>query len=107
MGDEEQHVAMQLILVAGDVKKQVFKGIELAKKGLIQDARTKLDNAEKRLGEGHQFQSHYISEHVDSDEGPSLLMVHAQDHLSMAMTTIEMGRELVTVYERLNQIEQH
>lgn len=105
MADEEQHVAMQLILVAGDVKKQVFKGIELAKKGLIQEALTTLDGAEKRLGEGHQFQSHYISEHVTADKGPSLLMVHAQDHLSMAMTTIEFGHELVVVYERLKQLE--
>lgn len=105
MADDEQHVAMQLIIVAGDVKKQVFKGVEFAKKGLIQEARTMLDDAEKRLGEGHQVQSHYISEHVNEDEGPSLLMVHAQNHLSMAMTTITFGHELVAVYERLEQLE--
>ncbi|WP_203652105.1 PTS lactose/cellobiose transporter subunit IIA [Secundilactobacillus yichangensis] len=105
MTDDEQHVAMQLILVAGDAKKLAFEGISLAKKGQHQDAQTKLEAAEKRLGEGHQAQSSYVSAHVESDKGPSLLMVHAQDHLSMAMTTIELGRELVAVYGRLNQLK--
>lgn len=105
MTEDEQHVAMQLILAAGDVKKLAFEGIALAKKGQIQAARIKFDEAEKRLGEGHQAQSDYIRKHVNSDMGLKLLMVHAQDHLSMAMTTIELGRELVTVYERLDQLE--
>lgn len=105
MTEDEQHVAMQLILVAGDAKKQAYEGIALAKKGRIQDAQTKFKAAEKRLGEGHQAQSSYVSTHVESNEGPSLLMVHAQDHLSMAMTTIELGRELVAVYDQLNQLK--
>ena len=101
MTDDEQHVAMQLILAAGDVKKLAFEGIDLAKKGDIQAAKANFTAAQKRLGEGHQAQSDYIRDHVDSDDGPSLLMVHAQDHLSMAMTTIELGRELVLVYEQM------
>ncbi|GAX07067.1 cellobiose-specific PTS system IIA component [Secundilactobacillus pentosiphilus] len=106
MSDDEQHVAMQLILAAGDVKKMAFAGIELAKEGQISAAQVKFADAEKRLGEGHRLQSTYVSAHVDADEGPSLLMVHAQDHLSMALTTVELGRELVSVYAQLNRLKQ-
>lgn len=105
MNNGEQHVAMQLILAAGDVKKLAFAGIELAKKGRILAAQAKFDEAEERLGEGHRTQSAYVSAHVDADDGPSLLMVHAQDHLSMALTTVELGRELVSVYKQLNQLK--
>lgn len=105
MKNDEQHVAMQLILAAGDVKKLAFAGIELAKKGQNSAAQAKFDDAEKRLGEGHRLQCTYISAHVDTAEGPSLLMVHAQDHLSMALTTVELGRELVSVYEQMNQMK--
>lgn len=105
MTDNEQHVAMQLILIAGDVKKMAFEGIKLARLGQIAESQTKFDEAQKRLGEGHQTQSKYISERVHTDNGPSLLMVHAQDHLSMAMTTIELGREMVAIYDQLQQLK--
>ncbi|MTV81661.1 PTS lactose/cellobiose transporter subunit IIA [Secundilactobacillus folii] len=99
-GDEQQ-VAMQLILTAGDVKKIAFNGIHLAKKGQIKAAQQSFKAAAKRLGEGHQQQAQYLSDHAADSAGPSLLMVHAQDHLSMAMTTIELGQEIVALYEQL------
>ncbi|MCH5462469.1 PTS lactose/cellobiose transporter subunit IIA [Lactobacillus sp. LC28-10] len=105
MTDDEQHVSMQLILIASDVKKLAFEGIKLAKLGKISEAQGKFEAAQQRLGEGHQAQSKYISERVNSDDGPSLLMVHAQDHLSMAMTTIELGQELVAIYAQVQQLK--
>lgn len=34
----------------------------------------------------------------------SLLMVHAQDHLMTSLTFIDLAKEVVAVYERLNQM---
>ena len=34
----------------------------------------------------------------------SLLMVHAQDHLMTSLTFIDLAKEVVAVYEQLNQM---
>lgn len=99
----EQQVAMQLILAAGDAKKFAFEGIQAAKNGEFDSADSKFTAATKRLSEGHQVQTAYLSQHSGQETSPSLLMVHAQDHLSMAMTTIDLGQEIVSVYKQLNQ----
>lgn len=104
-GSEEQ-VAMSLILNGGNAKKLAFDAIHEAKQGHFEAASQHLKAANVALAKGHQVQTDFLSQTISCDYQPSLLMVHAQDHLSMAMTTIDLGTEMVELYQQIISAEQ-
>lgn len=100
--DEEQQIVMQLILKSGKAQSQAMAAITAAKAGQMQVAADDMTEAEQQLAAGHQAQTDLLAEASGEDLAPSLLMVHAQDHLSMAMMAIELGKEIIDVYKRLD-----
>ena len=71
----------------------------------IEEAHEKLKAADEALVLAHKSQTVMLTQ---EDQGEkidlSLLMVHAQDHLMTSLTFIDLAKEVVAVYERLNQM---
>lgn len=102
----DEQTIMGLIMTAGKAKSTAFEAIKAAKKGQFELAANRLSEAEDYLAKGHQLQTTALSVMARGDsEPPSLLAVHAQDHLSMAMTTIELGREIIDLYQKISENE--
>jgi PTS system cellobiose-specific IIA component len=102
--EELTETAMQLIAGAGDSRSYSMEAIMYAKTGEFDQARESIINASRGLKESHDSQLDLLGAEVQG-KGPglSLLMVHAQDHISMAILAKDMAQEFLELYERLDK----
>lgn len=78
----------------------MYGGDILRKKGDFDKARTNIEDANEKIACAHKSQTKLIqSEAQGEKQGFSLLLVHAQDHLMNAITTRDMAREFIDLYE--------
>ena len=78
--EETQMMAFQLIGFAGDAFSHFFQAIDAAKKADYEEADGK-------------------------DLAYSILMVHAQDHLTMALMYERLASEFISVYKEMNELK--
>ena len=95
-------VAMGLIAGAGDARSSCMEAIQLAKEGNFQEAKEALHRADDSMVAAHETQTQLIRE---ESEGVSLLMVHAQDHLNLALVMRDVAEEFILVHQRLMELE--
>jgi PTS system cellobiose-specific IIA component len=97
---------MGLIAGAGDSRSYCMEAIELARGGEFDAAKDCLAKAGEAMVETHDVQTQLIRDEVAGTGGPvSLLMVHAQDHLNLALIMRDIAEEFVAVYEKLKNLE--
>ena len=90
--EETQMMAFQLIGFAGDAFSHFFQAINAAKKADYEEA--------------HDAQTDLLSAEADGkDLAYSILMVHAQDHLTMALMYERLASEFISVYKEMNELK--
>ena len=100
-------VAMGLIAGAGDSRSYCLEAIEAARAGSFDEAKDLLEKATDAMVETHDIQTQLIRDEMSGTGGPvSLLMVHAQDHLNLALVMRDVAEEFVAVYEKLKGLEE-
>ena len=104
---ENLEVAMSLITGAGDSRSSCLEAIECAREGRFDQARELLAQAIEEMVETHGLQTQLIRDEMGGKETPlSLLMIHAQDHLNLALITRDVAEEMIRLYERLSRLEE-
>ena len=99
-------VAMGLIAGAGHARSSCMEAIELAKEGKFQEAREALTRADDSMVAAHETQTQLIRDEMSGEsEGVSLLMVHAQDHLNLALVMRDVAEEFIQIHQRLMKLE--
>ena len=99
-------VAMGLIAGAGDARSSCMEAIELAKEGKFLEAREALTRADDSMVAAHETQTQLIRDEMSGEsEGVSLLMVHAQDHLNLALVMRDVAEEFIQIHQRLMKLE--
>ena len=99
-------VAMGLIAGAGDSRSYCMEAIESARDGDFKEARELVNKAVDAMVETHEVQTDLIREEMEGrGEAVSLLMVHAQDHLNLALIMRDIAEEFITLYERVGRLE--
>ena len=101
------NVAMELIAGAGDSRSYCMEAIEDAREGNFKAARAKIEQAAQAMVNTHEVQTDLIREEISGEgiSSVSLLMVHAQDHLNLALIMRDVAEELITIHERLKKLE--
>lgn len=100
---DNETLIMQLIVNSGNAKSQAMEAIYSAKRGDFSKAKEALNKADSFLTDAHQYQTNIIQEEAEGNiKNITILMAHAQDHLMNAITIIEMAREFVDLYEKIN-----
>ena len=103
---EKIDVAMGLIAGAGDSRSYCMEAIDCARDGEFDEARDLLKKAVNAMIETHEIQTDLIREEMEGrGEAVSLLMVHAQDHLNLALIMRDLAEEFIVLYERLDRLE--
>ena len=103
---DKLEVAMGLIAGAGDSRSYCMEAIDSARDGDFDGARELIGKAVNAMVETHDIQTDLIREEVEGrGEAVSLLMVHAQDHLNLALIMRDVAEEFITLYERVNRLE--
>jgi len=99
-------VAMGLIAGAGDSRAYCMEAIEFAKENKFDEARGALTSAVDAMVETHDVQTQLIRDEMEGKSlSPSLIMVHAQDHLNLALVMRDVAEEFIALYERINKLE--
>ena len=103
---EKLEVAMGLIAGAGDSRSYCMEAIDSARDGEFDEARELITKAVGAMVETHEIQTDLIRAEMEGrGEAVSLLMVHAQDHLNLALVMRDIAEEFITLYERISRLE--
>lgn len=105
--DETKYLgAFQIIMNAGNSKSASLMAIESAKEGDFLDAEAKLKEAENEMRAAHQAQIDMIQQEASGNPVEvSIILVHAQDHLTMAMMSKDFAEQFVEMYKQLSDLK--
>ena len=104
--EETQMMAFQLIGFAGDAFSHFFQAIDAAKKADYEEAERLIQEGKKSMKEAHDAQTDLLSAEADGkDLAYSILMVHAKDHLTMALMYERLASEFISVYKEMNELK--
>ena len=96
----DNNVTFDLIYKAGNAKAYALMSIESSREYDFDKAKSLLENAEEELRLAHKVQYELIQKVASGEEVVvDVLLVHAQDHLTMAMLTIENAKEFLHLYK--------
>lgn len=102
---ENENLAVQLIVHAGNAKSLAMNAIALAKKGELGSAKETLKESETAMTEAHKFQTEALQQSLEEPAaGVNMLMAHAQDHLMNAITTQTLAIEFIELYDRVDAL---
>lgn len=102
-----EQIITNLVLNGGEGKSQAIEAIRFAKQGDFEKAKEHIKLSGEAISKAHNFQTELLQKEA-SGESPvefSLLVVHGQDHLMNAMTTRDLAKEMVDLYEELYAIK--
>ncbi|MBQ6559917.1 MAG: PTS lactose/cellobiose transporter subunit IIA [Erysipelotrichaceae bacterium] len=103
--EEDYLTAFQLIAVAGDARSLAIKAGQLAAEGRFSEAESHLEQARQALASSHETQTDLLVEEARGNPQPvNIFMVHAMDHLSIAIQAIDHGEDLLKVYRQLCEL---
>lgn len=103
MGDIYE-IAFELILHAGNSRSQSILAVREAEAGNFEKAEEHLKEAENELRLAHDIQTDLLQKEAEGDTHEiSILMIHAQDHLAMAMSQKEVSLQIIHLYQRLEE----
>lgn len=94
---------MGLIMYGGDAKGKAVEAIRRAKVGDFSEAHHLIKQANDALNIAHRSQTEFLTQEASGDRVElSLLLIHGQDHLMTALTFIDMAKEVIALYEKID-----
>lgn len=105
--DRETQI-MQLIVHAGDARSCAMEALRIAREGQFAQAEEKMQQCEKAMTLAHQIQAELLEDSFGEGATVDMLLVHAQDHLTMAILTYDFAQELIELHRiRYSQVPVH
>ena len=102
---EMYETAFGLILNAGNSKSKSMMAIEEARDYNFAEAEALIKEAREDLRLAHQTQTELIQGEARGEKQEvSLMMVHAQDHLTTAMMMADQAEEFLNIYRLLSSL---
>ena len=94
--DEKYEVAFEIIACAGDAKSLALMAIEEARNGNFEQAEKNLAEAREQMAKAHDVQSEAQGKSVELN----IVLIHAEDHLTMAIMSIDFAEEFIELYKQ-------
>lgn len=99
-------LSMQVILHAGNARDFVFQAVNKASAGEFEAAQELMNLANQETVQAHKMQTDTLQKEAEEIEIPySPLFGHAQDTLMTVMTEINLMKEIIKIYQRLEGFE--
>jgi PTS system cellobiose-specific IIA component len=93
---------MQMILHSGNARADAYEAIDNVKNKEFDKSKELIENAKKELLFSQKTHAELLREMASEEDVPTnLLLVHAEDHVSVSEMAIDMAKELYAVYEIL------
>lgn len=104
--DLKYAMAFQTIAAAGEARSEAAAAVLSAKEGDVAGAKEHLKKANEYILTAHDLQTDMITEEARGNTVQvNIILVHAQDHLTMAMMAIDHAEEMIEIYGRLREVE--
>lgn len=105
--DEKKYqMAFELIMNAGNARSAAMMAIEAARNMDFEEAEKCLQNAEADMRLAHQSQTDLIQqEAMGNPVDVNIILVHAQDHMTMAIMAIDNAKEFVYLYRQFQKMQ--
>ncbi len=98
--------AFDLIVKAGNAKSAAMMAIEAAKEFDFEEADRNLKEAENEMRNAHQAQMDMLQQEAAGNPvDVNIILVHAQDHLSMAITAKELAEQFIDLYKTIAELK--
>ena len=106
MTEADYGSSFQIIAQAGDSKGYAMDAIKAAKAGDFVKAEENLKKANQGLLNAHRLQTDMIAQEAGGDQVPvNIILVHSQDHLSMAMTAMDLAEQSIEMYRQIDALK--
>lgn len=106
MSEEKYGDAMQLIAAAGDSKSNSMMAIDAANEEDFERAEKLLKEAEKSLKMAHSLHFQMIKEEAGENHVEvNVILIHAQNYLTMAILTMERAEEAIRLYKIIQSLK--
>lgn len=106
MNDQDYAVSFQLIMNAGNSKSYSMMAIEAAREFDFEEAEKNLKLAQSEFQAAHQAQMDMIQQEAQGNPvAVNIILVHAQDHLSMAMSAKDRAEEMIHLYRMIKELK--
>lgn len=100
-------IALRIIASAGDGKAKAFDALEEARKGNFEAANELIEESDNVAIDAHQAQTDLLVSEANGEKTDiDVLLVHAQDHLMSGMLAQELIREMIKMYQKIDELEQ-
>lgn len=95
-----------MILYAGNAKQNFIEAFRAVMKGEGEKAEALYEQGIEELNEAHKYEAEFMTMYAQNKEEVEmdLLLVHANDHLSMALVMQDFYKELKPMAEAMNQL---
>lgn len=102
---DQYQLSMEIILNAGNAKTKAFDAIEEARNFRFEQADELINQANEELKEAHIVQTKIITMAINGEQFiPEVILIHAQDHLSMGIQSIDNAVEIIKLYRLIKEI---
>ncbi len=106
MTEADYGPSFQIIAAAGDSKGYSMMAIKEAAKGNFEEAEKNMKQAAALLLDAHEFQTEMIQQEAAGNPVPvNIILVHSQDHLTMAMVAQDLSEQIVGLYKELHAVK--
>ena len=106
--EELSEFSMQIIANSGMSRSASMEAIRSAREGDFDKAKELLEESNTFYLAAHEIQTELIVKETSEEKKIviNLIMVHAQDHLTMALITRDNAKEMIAMYERISKLEE-
>ncbi len=106
MDESEYLVAFQIITAAGTAKGYAMEAIEKAREYKFNEAEELIEKAREQFNTSHEIQTNLLTlEAQGKRNSVNIIMVHAQDHLTMANMAAENACEFLNLYKLVYELK--
>lgn len=110
MSEEMESVyeaSFTLIGIAGDSKAESMAAIECCKQGDFKAAQEHLAAADQMMVKAHDAQTEMLQQEAEGNPVPlNIILIHAQDHLTMAQVMRDMADQFMDLYRMMQSIKE-
>lgn len=100
-------VTFDLILNAGNAKSKALMAVEAAREFDFEEAEKLLAEAAEDMSNAHHSQFEMIQKEAAGESvAVNVLLVHAQDHLTMAMMARDNAEEFINLYKMIYELKE-
>lgn len=99
MDEKEYEKAFEIITYAGNAKSSALMAIDAAADGDFERADALYAEAETDMSEAHKVQFAMTQAEASGSPIPlNIMLVHAEDHLTMAIMAIDFAKRFIQLY---------